>query len=309
MIETWGSLGGNWTILVHGGAGSAPHDQRERRMEGCRTAVREAARILEGGGTALDSAQRAVEILEDDPQFNAGTGACLTSEGAIELDASLMEGGSLRAGGVCAMPPFLHPIAIARAVLDDGGHILYAAQGAEQFAIARGFERVTDAIMTTPAVRARWEQLKNAGGIVDHTSWDRHGTVGAVARDSHGTVAAATSTGGQMFKRPGRVGDSPILGAGTYADNQAGACSSTGYGEAILQVCLAKTAVEWMRSRMHPEDAARASIRLMLERTHGTGGIILVDGEGRLGLARTTESMAWAAMWDTAKDGEPASGF
>ena len=314
VTGTWGSNGGEWSILVHGGAGSVPEGQREARMEGCRVAAREAARVLGEGGTALNAVQRAVELLEDDHQFNAGAGACLTSDGTIELDASLMEGKELRAGGVCALPPFLHPITIARAVLDVGGHILYAAQGAERFAIEHGFARSTDEAMTAPGVRARWEKLRaeaaaqnDPGMRVDHsTCGGEHGTVGAVARDRFGTVAAATSTGGRMFKRPGRVGDSPIIGAGTYADDRAGACSNTGDGEAVMRLCLAKTAVEWMRTGMHPEDAARASVRMMLERTEGTGGIILIDGQGRMGLARTTDSMAWAAVspeWDEASAG------
>ena len=303
VTGTWGSNGGEWSVLVHGGAGDVSSTRREARLAGCRKAVLAAGLILEAGGSALDAAQRAVEILEDDPQFNAGTGACLTSEGTLELDASLMEGTSLRAGGVCALPSFRHPITVARAVLDAGGHVLYAGRGAERFAIHHGFTRATDAEMITAPTRARFEVLRAAyeahgepGKRRDESSCgDEHGTVGAVDRDRAGSVAAATSTGGRMFKDPGRVGDTPILGAGTYADDGAGAASNTGDGEAVMRLCLAKMAVEWMRTGMHPEEAARAAVRHMLDRTGGTGGIILVDGAGRIGLARTTATMAWAA--------------
>ncbi len=313
ITGSWGSAGGHWSVVIHGGAGDVAPQTIFARTDGCQRAAAEAGKILEAGGSAVDAVQRAVEILEDDPLFNAGTGASLTSDGTVELDASLMEGRDLHAGAVCALPAFRHPIAIARAVLDARGHVLYAGAGAERFALERGFSRATDVQMTTPSARARWEQLAASKHAGDGENWSgsaheegSHGTVGAVARDRTGLVAAATSTGGRMYKRPGRVGDSPILGAGTYADNDAGACSNTGDGEAVMRLCLAKSACEWLRAGMHPEDAARAAVRLLLDRVRGTGGIILVDRTGRLGLARTTTAMLWAAMasgW-----GSPAAG-
>jgi beta-aspartyl-peptidase (threonine type) len=160
--------------------------------------------------------------------------------------------------------------------------------------------RTTIEAMTTPAARARWEAMR-AKGTSDAEGW-AGGTVGAVVRDARGAVAAATSTGGRIMKRAGRVGDSAVLGAGTYADDAAGACSNTGDGEAVMRVCLAKTAVDWMRGGMHPEEAARASARLLLDRAHGSGGIILVDRHGRLGLARTTRTMTWAAAAEPLAD-------
>jgi beta-aspartyl-peptidase (threonine type) len=294
VTEAWGADGGEWSILVHGGAGDVRADRLPEHVEGCRIAATEAARILMGGGSALNAAQRAVEILEDDPRFNAGTGACLNAEGRIELDAAIMEGTLLRAGSIAALAPFQHPIAIARAILNEGGHVMYAGEGAERFALSRGFARATDDALITDAARNRWEKVRAGGG---NEGW-AGGTVGAVARDRHGTVVAATSTGGMVNKAPGRVGDSPILGAGTYADDESGACSNTGNGEAIMRLCLAKTACEWMRAGMHPVDAARAAARAMLVRTGGTGGIILVDRAGRLGFARTTPTMTWAAASD-----------
>ena len=291
VTEAWGADGGDWSILVHGGAGDVQPAVLQEHVEGCRVAAAEAARVLQGGGSALNAAQRAVEILEDDPHFNAGTGACLNAEGQIELDAAIMEGTLLRAGSVGALPPFQHPIAIARMILNEGGPVMLAGEGAERFALGRGFARAADDALITDRARERWELVRQGGGP---DGW-AGGTVGAVARDRHGTVVAATSTGGKINKAPGRIGDTPILGAGTYADDEAGACSNTGNGEAVMRLCLAKTACEWMRVGMHPVDAARAAVRMMLARTGGTGGIILVDRAGRLGFARTTRTMTWAA--------------
>jgi beta-aspartyl-peptidase (threonine type) len=288
---SWGADGGRWSVLVHGGAGDVRPEALAHHIEGCRAAALAAAQMLAADGSALNAAQRAVEVLEDDPQFNAGTGACLNEDGAVELDASIMEGTLLRAGGVCALPPFQHPIAIARAVLNDGVHVLFAGEGATRFALSRGFARARDEDMVTEAARDRLARVR--AGLVDG-NW-AGGTVGAVVRDAAGTVVAATSTGGRVNKAAGRVGDSPIIGAGTYADDEAGACSNTGDGEAFLRLCLAKTAIEWMRSGMHPEDAARAAVRFALGRTQGTGGTILIDRFGRLGWARSTHTMTWAA--------------
>jgi len=289
VTASWGADGGQWAVLVHGGAGDVPVERVSRHIEGCRAAAVFAAQVLRAGGTALDAVERAVMAMEDDPCFNAGTGSSLNADGFIELDAALMEGRQLRAGAVCALPPFLHPVAVARKVLEEGRHVLYAADGAARFALEHGFARATAEAMTTQAARERWEASRT------DMSSSEPGTVGAVARDAMGTVAAATSTGGLANKRPGRVGDSALLGAGTYADDDGGAGSATGLGEAIMRVVLAKTAIDAMRARIHPEDVARAVIRSMSGRVGGSGGIILADRAGRLGLARSTASMTWAA--------------
>jgi L-asparaginase / beta-aspartyl-peptidase len=291
IAASWGADGGTWAVLVHGGAGELASDRIADHVAGTRVAARAAAEVLRTGGSALDAVERAVLVLEDDPCFNAGTGACLDADGLISLDASLMEGAALRAGAVCALGPFLHPVAIARAVLEDGRHVLYASEGAVRFAVEHGFSPVASEAMTTVAARARWDAAR-AGQASE--GW-AGGTVGAVARDGAGTVAAATSTGGLVNKRAGRVGDSPILGAGTYADNDGGACSATGAGEAIMRLVLAKAATDALRARVHPEEAARAMVRMMGARVGGAGGLILVDRHGRLGLARNTRSMTWAA--------------
>jgi beta-aspartyl-peptidase (threonine type) len=295
---SWGeSTPASWSIAIHGGAGSVSAASIPKHVEGCRVAAEEGAKILRSGGSALDAVQRAVEILESNPCFNSGTGACLTSAGTLELDASLMEGEHLRAGAVAVLPSFHHPIAIARAVLDANGHVLYAGAGAEAFAVAHGFVRAPEEEMIT--ARAR-EELKSARGSAESTARSGPpdkvgGTVGAVARDAKGHVAAATSTGGTVNKAPGRIGDSPILGAGNYADDAGGACSNTGDGEAVMRLVLAKSATDAMRAGSTPEEAARAAIELLHSRAGGTGGTILIDAQGRIGLARSTETMAWAA--------------
>lgn len=162
VTAAWGADGGAWSVLVHGGAGDVKKEAVARHVDGCRAAAEAAAVILRAGGDAIDAAQRAVEVLEGDPSFNAGVGACLNADGAVELDAAIMDGG-LRAGGVCALPPFLHPIAIARAALEDGSHILYAGEGAARFATSRGFAAARAEELVTPGSRARWELVRSTG--------------------------------------------------------------------------------------------------------------------------------------------------
>jgi beta-aspartyl-peptidase (threonine type) len=295
VTASGGGSPAKFCIAVHGGAGDIPESKRAAHAEGCAAAVRAGGEVLAKGGSALDAVQRAVEVLEDDPQFNAGTGACLTEAGAIELDASIMNGVDLAAGAVCVLPPFRHPIAIARAVLDDGRHLLYAAEGAARFAVEKGFVREPPDAMITAAVRERW----NAGAAKPEGY--AGSTVGAVARDTHGHVAAATSTGGMFFKRDGRVGDSPIIGAGTYADDAAGAASATGLGEAIIRVCLCKAIIEDLRGGMPAEAAAKRAAELLAGAGRGHGGLVLVDRHGAFAFARTTQTMSWAAMTDSAR--------
>ncbi len=224
-----------WSVIVHGGAGDVADERVARHVSGARAAVRVAAELLRAGASALDAVERAVMALEDDPVFNAGTGACLTSDGRIELDAAIMDGKTLAFGGVCALSPFANPIAIARRVLEGSEHVLYAGAGADAFARAHGFSPADPAAMITEAAKRKLASALAAGKAA---SW-AGGTVGAVAIDAAGTVAAATSTGGMSAKRPGRVGDSPLPGAGTYADDEAGAVSATGHGEGIMRVALA----------------------------------------------------------------------
>jgi beta-aspartyl-peptidase (threonine type) len=284
-----------WSILVHGGAGDVSAAFVDAHVAGCERAAAEGAKILADGGSALEAVQRAVEVLEDDPLFNAGTGACLDADGHLALDASIMDGNGLRAGAVCALPAFEHPIAIARRVMEDSAHILLAGEGATRFAVSSGFTPAEEERMVTKASRQKWESARAKKGA---ESW-AGGTVGAVARDAKGHVAAATSTGGMVNKLPGRVGDSPLIGAGTYADDEAGACSTTGHGEAMIRVCAAKAAVDSMRDAT-PEASARAALARMHARTAQTGGVIVVGSNGSTGFARTTRTMTWASVTDAA---------
>jgi len=295
-IVSLGGPGGRWSVVVHGGAGHVAEARRSLHAEGCRRAARLGADILRAGGSALDAVERAVRMLEDDPLFNAGTGACLNVDSQIELDASIMEGRDLRAGAVCALSGFAAPIAIARAALEDGRHVLYAAEGAARFAVEKGFERIDSARLVTEAARAALAAVL-AGSSV--TGW-AGSTVGAVARDATGLCAAATSTGGTIGKRPGRVGDSPLIGSGTYADDEAGAVSTTGDGEGMIRLGIAGMIAERMRQGVSADEAARGSVERLLARLSMKGGAIAIDREGRYGLARSTVTMSWAAVTELA---------
>lgn len=294
ITGSWAGEAEGWTILVHGGAGAVPTERRLAHAEGCKRAAEAGAEILANGGSALDAVELAARVLEDDPRFNAGTGACLNEDGEMELDASIMCGETLRAGAVGALPPFKNPILIARRVLEDAQHVLYVAEGAARFAKANGFAPSTLEEMLTETSKKHWEQVRAKGAVVGFAG----GTIGAVARDAKHHVAAATSTGGTTNKRVGRIGDTPILGAGTWADDGSGAASATGVGEAMMRTCLCKSASDWMREGAHPEDVAKRAIKYLGDRTGGTGGLILMGPRRHLGLARSTESMSWAAMAD-----------
>jgi L-asparaginase / beta-aspartyl-peptidase len=293
-----GPGGAAFCVIVHGGAGHVPLLRRALHVEGCQRAARAGAEVLRGGGSALDAVEAAVRVLEDDPLFNAGTGACLNAEGHIELDASIMDGRGLRAGGVCALPPFAEPVAIARAALEDGRHVLYAGDGAARFAKEKGFLAVDEARLITEAAR-----VALAGVQSGHAPANWAGsTVGAVAMDTQRHCAAATSTGGMVNKRPGRVGDSPLIGAGTYADDEAGAVSTTGAGEAMIRLGVSRMATEMMRSGASAAQAAGQAIQRLRARLDATGGLIAIDRAGGWGLARSTETMSWAMATDTSED-------
>jgi beta-aspartyl-peptidase (threonine type) len=280
-------------VLVHGGAGDVPDARRSAHAEGCLEAARAGHRVIEEGGSALDAVQAAARRLEDLPQFNAGTGACLNEQGEVEHDAAIMEGERLRAGAVCAMPGFKNPIDIARAVLDHGRHVLLAHAGAAEFARARGFAPVDREVVVTREAEAALAKYLSGKGS---SAW-AGGTIGAVARDRAGHVAAATSTGGMIGKLRGRVGDSPIIGAGTYADDSAGAISATGEGEAVLRYGLALRMSCRLRSGDGAETVAREEMEALRAIVGGHGGVIVVARDGSVAWARSTRTMsfAWAS--------------
>jgi beta-aspartyl-peptidase (threonine type) len=270
-------------VVVHGGAAEWYAGTGKGR-DACRRAAEAGFAALAAGGGALDAVIAAVRVVEDDPACNAGTGAVLTSRGTLELDACVMDGASLASGAVAVLPPFLHPIDIARAVLEDGRYHLLAGDGAAAFARARGFEPVDPEQMITQDRRAEFE---------GRGSFERGNTVGAVARDAYGNLAAATSTGGMRGTVPGRVGDVPIVGGGTYADEHA-ACSCTGDGEAFARACAAFWTVEHVADGGGAQPVAERSVARVLKRYGGYGGLILLDTHGDVGIARSASAMPHA---------------
>ncbi|MGH7356569.1 MAG: isoaspartyl peptidase/L-asparaginase family protein [Candidatus Rokuibacteriota bacterium] len=279
-------------IIVHGGAGADPGDGREELRGGVRAAVLAGWEILAGGGRALDAVEASVRVLEDHPRFNAGRGSVLTENGTVEMDASIMEGDRLACGAVAAVSRIAHPVTLARHILEDGRHVLLAGEGAHAFARAVGVPACDPASLVIDAQRERLARLKPAA-IGDAAG----GTVGAAALDRHGTAAAATSTGGMVGKRRGRVGDSALIGAGTYADSTLGAVSCTGSGEAIIRVVLARRALDYLKDSDDPAYAAQVAVDLLVEEGRGGGGLILMDWRGRPGFAFSTPLMpvAWMA--------------
>lgn len=284
-------------IIVHGGAGAAPDDRDELR-EPMRSAVRAGWTLLASGGTSLDAVEAAVRVLEDHPRFNAGHGAVLTEAGTVQLDASIMEGDRLAGGAVGAVSRVANPVTLARRVLEDGRHVLLVADGAEAFARAAGLPQCDPAALITERQRHRLRD----GAVATPA-----GTVGAVALDRHGTAAAATSTGGTLGKRPGRVGDSALIGSGTYADSTLGAVSCTGDGEAIIRVVLARRALEYLKEADDPDYASQVAVDLLVEEGRGGGGLIMVDWRGRTGFAHSTPFMPVA--WMSPATGEPVARF
>lgn len=290
-------------ILVHGGAGNLSADDPASsggadapRLAGVREAARRGWEVLAAGGSALDAVEVAVRWLEDDPTYNAGTGATLTATGEAELDASIMDGATLRAGAVAAVKDVKNPVTLARRVMERSEHVFLAGPGASAFAREVGIPEHANALLVTARQRERWERLSRAAAAPP----DGHGTVGAVARDASGHLAAATSTGGTAMKRPGRVGDTPVIGAGTYADDALAAVSCTGHGESILRLTLARHAADLAAGGLAPMEAAREAVRRLAARVRGSGGLILLSRTGGPGFAHNTEVMARA--W-TREDG------
>ena len=273
-------------IIVHGGAGPIRDDSLQARLGGCKAAALAAWTILQQGGAALDAVEAAVVVLEDNPLFNAGTGSTLNSLGKVAMDAAIMESDSLRAGAVAAVSGIKNPIKIARRVMEDGRHVLLAGEGAVLFARQAGFPECAPEALISEREIKRWE--------------GKHGTVGCVAFDTNGKLAVATSTGGIFNKLPGRVGDSPLLGCGTYA-NSYGAASCTGHGEAIMRILMARDAVQLLQNDMEPGEAARMAIKNLEVLTGSTGGLILIDRRGKIGYARNTTHMPVCTVSDSGK--------
>lgn len=285
-------------LVVHGGAWDIPDDEQAAHREGVGRSLEAGVAMLEGGASALDAVVACSRILEDDPAFDAGTGSHLTQDGVCELDALLMDGETLRAGAVAALRRVKNPIDLALRVLHDSPHIMLVGEGAERFYAARGGRLIDPRELIVPRELARFHARAAAppgkGGS----------TVGVVARDRDGHVASATSTGGTLAKLPGRIGDSPLIGCGGYADDLAGAVSSTGYGEAIMRVVLAKGVIDDIARGLSPRAAAERAIARLSLRTGHQAGCIVVGQGGDVGWAYNSPHMAHAAYW-YGPDGAP----
>ena len=303
------------TIVVHGGAWAIPDALREASLEGVRAAAEAGFSCLEHSGSALDAVEAAVNCLEANPAFNAGRGASLNKAGEVELDAVIVDGRTLAAGAVAGLGPVLHPVSVARKVMEQTEHVLLVGPGATAFAVEMGVPILDPSVLVTPEARAEWDSIAAFNQTVStFYNTERavppppgHDTVGAVALDAHGDLAAATSTGGITFKRVGRVGDSPLLGAGALADNERGAISTTGHGESILKYTLASRVLGRMESgrsdargvlalRSSPTGAVAVELEAMYARLDGgSGGAVCLDPSGDVGIGFTSSRMAWAA--------------
>jgi beta-aspartyl-peptidase (threonine type) len=286
-----------YAIAIHGGAGAVPRAslsaERERVYRaGLAAALDGGCAVLEQGGSSLDAVTVAVRTLEDDPSFNAGYGAALTRDGAAELDAAIMDGRELRAGAVASVRHVRNPVELARRVMEKSRHVLLVGSGAEEFALEEHFALVPNHYFRTAERLEQLEAEQRGQRVSDLVPPSPTGTVGAVARDAHGNLAAATSTGGMTNKRPGRVGDSPIIGAGTYARNGVCAVSATGHGEYFIRAVAAYhvcAAVEYRGLTL--AQALHEMLHVTLRRLGGDGGLIAVDKDGTIVMDFSSEGM------------------
>jgi beta-aspartyl-peptidase (threonine type) len=279
-------------IAVHGGAGDLPPheltpDREHAYHAGLERALRAGHEILGVGGSSLDAVVAAVQVLEEDPLFNAGRGAVIAASGICELDASLMDGSDLRAGAVTGVRHVRSPIGLARLVMERSPHVMLSGRGAEEFALEQGLEPVPNRYFVT---ERRQRELEQA--LHDPAAGSATGTVGAVALDEAGNLAAATSTGGMTAKRWGRVGDSPIIGAGTYAANDSCAVSATGHGEFFIRLAVAHEIASLVRhAGLSVEVAADRVVRQQLVKMGGEGGVIAIGRDGRIAMPYNSRGM------------------
>jgi L-asparaginase / beta-aspartyl-peptidase len=285
-----------WTLVIHGGAGIIEKSRVTPEQEagvaaGLNAALDAGSKVLAGGGTALDAVQAAVQVLEDDPHFNAGRGAVFTWEGRNELDSAIMDGRTRAAGAVAGATTTRHPVALARAVMEHSPHVMLSGAGADQFAREQGLEQVDNSWFATPERRRQLDKMKADSKL----SWFdvdlKYGTVGAVAMDSDGHVAAATSTGGLTGKRWGRIGDSPLIGAGTYADDRACAVSATGSGEYFIREGVTHEICARVRFTGETLQQAADTVMAEVQALGGTGGVILTGPTGEMAWTFNTPGM------------------
>lgn len=297
-------------ILVHGGAWAIPDELVEAHLAGVRRAIAAGWAVLERGGSSVEAVEAAVVVMEDDDTFDAGRGSFLNSDGVVQLDAMIMEGATLRAGGVGCVERIRNPIRAARRVLEDSPHLYFVGQYAERFAAEHGIQLCDNSELIVERER---EHLKHAQAQVqlnvpaefvgaDRSALSSHDTVGAVALDSQGNIAAATSTGGTLNKTPGRIGDSSLIGCGCYADNASAAVSTTGWGEAMMKLVTGKWACDRVAAGVTPDNAAAEALANLKQRLNGHGGMILLDAKGNYGISHNTPRMAWALKSGAAEE-------
>lgn len=273
-------------IIVHGGAKTISENDVAANQAGCRAAIEAGWAVLIQGGSAAGAVEAAIRVLESDQTFNAGFGATLNSEGEVEVDAAMMEGATLGWGAVAAVQGVRHPIVVARKIMEEKPRLLVARSG-ERFARNHAVEICAKEALVSEEQYQEWKE--------EIEVLDRPNTVGCVALDADGNLVAGTSTGGTTGQPQGRVGDTALVGCGLYADNQLGACSTTGDGESIIPVVLAKTAIDALKDK-HPDAAAQWAINTLISRVEGEAGCILIDRQGRIGWAHNSPDMAVAYM-------------
>jgi len=289
------------SFIVHGGAWDIPDDLVEAHKKGVANALKAGWEILKGRGPAVDAVERAIVLMEDDVAFNAGKGSSLNAAGEVELDASIMDGRTFRAGAVASVQNIRNPIRLARKIMDESEHVLLVGMGATRFARENGIKTCDPDFLITARELERWRELQVDAKYTTKDSFRRKklpsDTVGAVAMDAEGNIVAGTSTGGTPNKHPGRVGDSPLIGCGTYADNAVGGVSTTGWGEPIIKIVLAKTVIDLME--LHGKDPARAveeGLRILQRKAAGYGGIIALNNAGKIAVTYNTPRMARGYM-------------
>lgn len=284
-----------WTLVIHGGAGVLERDKMTTDREaaarqGLEAALAAGSKVLDDGGSALDAVEAAVRVLEDDPHFNAGRGAVFTYEGVNELDAAIMDGEGRKAGAVAGVTRTRNPVSLARKVMEASPHVMLAGNGADVFSVEQGLPQADPSYFGTEERRQQLEKMK-----AQKSSWFdvdmKYGTVGAVARDKAGHVAAATSTGGVTGKRWGRVGDSPLIGAGTYADDRACAVSATGAGEFFIREGVAHEICARVRFKGETLQAAADTVMAETKALGGTGGVIVTGPSGEMAWSFNTPGM------------------
>jgi beta-aspartyl-peptidase (threonine type) len=282
-----------------------PDDVVEAHLKGVRNAAAAGWRVLQRGGSSLDAVEAAVVVMEDDETFDAGRGSFLNRDGKVQLDALIMDGGTLRTGGVGCVERIANPVRAARKILSESPHVYFVGEGAERFAAEHGIALCRNEDLIIPR---EVERLKEYLAQGDNHGDDlfapaiSHDTVGAVALDRDGNIAAATSTGGILAKAPGRLGDSSLIGCGCYANNESAAASTTGWGEPIMKLVLAKWAADRVESGSLPEWVAQEAMNYLKQRVNGHGGMILLDALGRFGIAHNTPRMAWAVRTSQKQD-------